>query len=140
MNSNGDVGYMKEERVCNICKEKKEITEFYRDKSSSGGRMYRCKSCDRKKSKKWQRESGYNSRRSNYNSQRAQRIAKSKVRTAVKSGVLPKAKTTSCADCGGQAREYHHWSYKDEHWLDVVPLCVSCHRARHYGPKRQALA
>ena len=27
----------------------------------------------------------------------------------------------------------HHWSYEREHWLDVIPLCLSCHRKVHIG-------
>lgn len=25
----------------------------------------------------------------------------------------------------------HHWSYKEEHWLDVIWLCVKCHAEEH---------
>jgi hypothetical protein len=28
---------------------------------------------------------------------------------------------------------YHHHSYEPAHWLDVIPLCASCHRAVHNG-------
>lgn len=37
----------------------------------------------------------------------------------------------SCTRCGVQAQEYHHWSYEQEHWLDVIPLCRSCHDKLH---------
>lgn len=53
------------------------------------------------------------------------------VSNAVKLGVLPSAKTLVCRKCGAQAEQYHHWSYEPEHWLDVVPVCVECHREIH---------
>ena len=60
--------------------------------------------------------------------------AKNKVNNAINEGKMPSVKTRSCADCGGQAQHYHHESYEPEHWLDAVPLCVSCHKKRHAKP------
>lgn len=60
--------------------------------------------------------------------------AKNKVNNAINEGKMPSVKTRSCADCGGQAQHYHHESYAPEHWLDVVPLCRSCHKKRHAKP------
>ena len=53
-----------------------------------------------------------------------------KVRLAVKAGKLTK---TDCADCGssGPVQGHHHNGYDDEHALDVVWLCRSCHLSRH---------
>lgn len=51
---------------------------------------------------------------------------------AVKIGRLPRVSTLKCQDCGESAREYHHWSYEPEHWLDVIPLCKNHHSARHH--------
>ncbi len=28
---------------------------------------------------------------------------------------------------------YHHWSYEEQRWLDVIPLCLSCHAGVHSG-------
>ncbi len=30
-----------------------------------------------------------------------------------------------------EAQNYHHHSYKKEHWLDVIPLCEICHKGLH---------
>ncbi len=81
-------------------------------------------------------KSKHNAWTSNYrrsNSDKAK--AHNAVAVAVVQGRLPKASTCSCAHCGGGATEYHHWSYASEHWLDVVPLCHSCHMKIHFGPK-----
>jgi hypothetical protein len=58
----------------------------------------------------------------------AARIA---VNEAVKLGRLPNAKDLLCADCLTDAREYdHHLGYGLDHWLDVQPVCRSCHLER----------
>lgn len=59
------------------------------------------------------------------------RQAHSAVWNAIKNGKLIPAKELECANCGNDAHEYHHWSYKKEHWLDVIPLCCSCHKLEH---------
>lgn len=58
-----------------------------------------------------------------YSHRRAQEV----VSEAIKAGKLPPARECSCVICGETAKEYHHWSYQREHWLDVIPLCVTCH-------------
>lgn len=60
-----------------------------------------------------------------------QRKAHAKVRDAIKAGRIPRADTLICNRCGSQARDYHHWSYLPEHWLDVEPLCRNCHLKHH---------
>jgi hypothetical protein len=47
----------------------------------------------------------------------------------VKNGTMPHAWELTCADCGGQARDYHHEDYDKP--MKVVPLCRSCHKKRH---------
>lgn len=57
--------------------------------------------------------------------------ARAAVSYAIKSGRLLPATEHACLDCGVQAEHYHHESYAEENWLNVVPLCVECHFARH---------
>lgn len=59
------------------------------------------------------------------------------VNMAVASDKMPRVDTLVCAKCEKSAKEYHHWSYETEHWLDVVPLCRSCHRLIHTEMKRE---
>lgn len=55
--------------------------------------------------------------------------AHSAVYRAVRDGRLPHASDLACNQCGNQALDYHHHNgYSREHWLDVIPLCRSCHR------------
>jgi len=58
------------------------------------------------------------------------------VRDAIKRKQIKPAKKCKCADCGQKAEHLHHESYAPEKWLDVVPLCRSCHRKRHIMSKQ----
>ena len=54
------------------------------------------------------------------------------VQKAVRANKLPRISTLKCATCKSQAQHYHHWlGYDRSHWLDVVPLCIRCHRYLH---------
>lgn len=52
------------------------------------------------------------------------------VKYAVRIGRIPKATDCLCEKCGRPAVHYHHWSYAREHRLDVIPLCIPCHKGR----------
>lgn len=54
--------------------------------------------------------------------------ARRAVAHAVAMGSLLNAKSMACHFCGKEAVEYHHHlGYAQEHFLDVVPTCLSCH-------------
>lgn len=42
-------------------------------------------------------------------------------------------KPCNCSVCGKTNCEIqgHHWSYLEEHWLDVIWLCIECHNKEH---------
>jgi hypothetical protein len=73
-------------------------------------------------------------RHSGMEAQRRQRdkirqTAAAAVHKAVRNGRLPKASELKCTCCPAQAVEYHHHNgYDKAHWLDVIPLCIKCHR------------
>lgn len=52
------------------------------------------------------------------------------VNNALRSGLLIRPSACSCCskECKPQG---HHWSYLEEHWLDVVWLCTRCHADEH---------
>ena len=57
--------------------------------------------------------------------------ARCAVMHAIEAGKLPRPDTLKCS-CGKQAKEYHHYKgYKPEHWFDVIPKCIKCHRKLH---------
>ena len=50
------------------------------------------------------------------------------VENAIRKGKLPQPDTLKCHYCPAQAKEYHHHKgYAPEYWLDVIPVCLSCH-------------
>lgn len=129
-------------KTCSKCKETKPMSEFYKDRSKKDGLRSWCKSCFKRyrKSEKSkacdkaykQSENGkatmkqFNARHPNY------RKAMQAVNNAVAAGRLPRPDTLLCSYCPKPAQQYHHHKgYELEHWLDVVPVCLECHRTIH---------
>lgn len=51
---------------------------------------------------------------------------------AILSGKLFRPNTLLCCYCPKPAQQYHHWhGYAKEHWLDVIAVCIDCHRKIH---------
>jgi len=63
------------------------------------------------------------------------RKAKAKVNNALITGKISKVDT--CEMCGNSEfkTEAHHWSYNEEHWLNVLWVCRKCHNNIHKGVK-----
>jgi len=58
------------------------------------------------------------------------RKAQSAASNAVRGGKLQKK--TLCEHCLLEKKlQKHHWSYDEQHWLDVIWLCTSCHGKEH---------
>ena len=56
------------------------------------------------------------------------RSARNAVNNAIKKDMIPAVHTLICP-CGNSAQEYHHHlGYEPEHWLDVIPICIPCHK------------
>ena len=60
-------------------------------------------------------------------------LARNAVSHAVEQKQLVPAFTLECGqNCGRPAFDYHHHlGYEPEHWLDVVPVCRTCHAKIH---------
>lgn len=70
------------------------------------------------KQKRWS-DSNPNKRKAHY-----------KLSNAIRDGYL--IKENHCSSCfSTQNIQAHHWSYLEEHWLDVIWLCSSCHGKEH---------
>lgn len=68
----------------------------------------------------------YNDRHPNYIK------ATNAVNNAIKADKLPRADTRLCYYCPKPAQEYHHWhGYEPECWMNVVPICIKCHKKEH---------
>lgn len=66
-----------------------------------------------------------------YKNSHDKKRARGTVSQAASEGRLPPIATLSCVLCGNNAQEYHHHSYEREYWLDVIPLCKTCHNKVH---------
>ena len=110
---------------CFRCKLWKQRSQFNTDRSRGDGLTASCADCRRVKIRR--------KRKDTILSKKIQSQAASAVSYEVKRGYMIPAKTLPCRDCGKSAQEYHHHlGYKKPHWLDVIPLCKSCHVQRHW--------
>ena len=132
---------------CAKCGIEKSRSEFSRRTASKDGLCYLCKECDKKASAKWRKENPeYPAKWAKENPEKLavfnvrsnrkrglkypERVkARSAVSHALRDGRLHKH---PCS-CGKTEVEGHHWSYEEEHWLDVEWLCIKCHRKLHKG-------
>ena len=58
------------------------------------------------------------------------RKAQSAASNALRDGKLQRK--TVCEHCNLEKKlQKHHWSYEEQHWLDVIWLCTSCHGKEH---------
>lgn len=59
------------------------------------------------------------------------RKAHNSVNNAIRDGILHKPdKCEHCEEVSDKIQG-HHWSYEEEHWLDVMWLCPACHGKEH---------
>jgi hypothetical protein len=147
-------------KQCSKCNELKPLTAFCKDSKGKDGYKAYCKDCKKAQDKSY-RDNPINldnikHHRRNMSSQYKGRYkgkyketitkcvtnwydhtlgakkAHRAVSRAVKNGDLPKVSSLSCEICGNRAHHYHHHAgYEPTHWLDVIPLCVKCHRQTH---------
>ncbi len=142
-------------KQCCCCKTDKPVSEFYKQRSLPDGLHKQCKSCckayfDTDEFRKKKREvygprykeqqieyrkhpdvmNRSNARGRLYRKKYTMRWnARDRVNKEVRAGRLPSPKTLTCTVCNNKAQEYHHHrGYKIHHWLDVVPICIKCHR------------
>jgi len=55
--------------------------------------------------------------------------ARMTVGNAVIAGKIPHPTTLKCANCNNSAEQYHHHKgYAKEQWLNVIPVCLPCHK------------
>lgn len=101
-----------------------QLTEEYRKIKQAASARYRKKPTSRAKL----RESYARWRTTNPNSTKAHK-AHQAVRRALRKGSL--VRPDRCSECFTVCKPHgHHESYAPEHWLDVIWLCVRCHRKR----------
>ncbi len=123
---------------CKICMSKYQRLPHVKAKNAVFMREYSRTPRGREASARWRETEKYKEGRlrssQKYREAYPQRKrANDCVQKAVKRKGFPRATTKSCNYCHKQAAVYHHWSYLQEHWLDVIPVCRMCHAAIHKG-------
>lgn len=136
-------------KPCIICKEEKELNEFYKHSEMKDGHVNKCKSCYRKQSderskrlfldKDWRESEKTRSREKYYRLYADGRHYPSKER---KKEIMKKhnekypekykAKSaTSKMKKQAIGNQLHHWSYNQEHYKDVIELTKTNHAKAH---------
>ena len=143
-------------KECIKCGEGKDLSAFPKNKGNKDGRHGKCRVCTNDylrahratpagaaKEKQRQQERYLRDQENIRERHRGYRLAHPErnkandaIKTAVRRGELAPASACQCNDCSKPAVDLHHHSYEPKHWLDVVPLCASCHRIRHAYPER----
>jgi hypothetical protein len=118
------------DKICRVCHQQKPLSEFYTDAKSHDGLTTLCKDCTKEASRQYRASPRGRAMRKLRRYKDKQKIrARDAVSNAIKRGELPKAQTCQCVHCGRTASVYHHHKgYRKEHFLDVEPVCDSCHQ------------
>lgn len=106
------------------------MTAFYRNINSRDGKTSLCQECAKEASRRYRMSPRGKAMRKLRRYRDKQKIrARDAVSNAIKRGELPPLSTSGCIHCGQPATAYHHHKgYKQDHFLDVVPVCHACHQ------------
>lgn len=142
---------IQEKKICNKCKQLKFLNNFGREKKSFDGRRSICKDCRAEYQREYYHSGNGKSVNERYFLSEKGRVAKREgqkrykkrypkkvkagkaVEYAIRQGHLLHPSDCLCAICSSRnAEHYHHYmGYEKDHWLDVMPVCISCHNDIH---------
>lgn len=126
-------------KTCSLCREEKNLLDFFRSSKNKDGLQAYCKSCCKKSKQNsgWKKEP--RKRREYANKYRANNtpkvIAWKLMNLAIRTGFLKKM---PCEVCGCQDSLGHHESYQRP--LDITWLCAAHHGARHKEIRDQSVS
>jgi hypothetical protein len=144
-------------KVCFKCSLEKQLTDFYKHKKTSDGHLGKCKTCTKFDSNKREKELRKNPEWIEKEKERAREkyhrlgykdkhrpIKEQKIESTRrhKEKYPYKKKATNASQRIkklNKSNHNHHWSYREEHWKDVIELDVKTHNLIHrlmdYDPK-----
>lgn len=132
-------------KTCFKCGAEKPLTEYYQHKQMGDGHLNKCKCCTKMDARARRFDPRFREKVLSYDRQRGDRrseetkmahrvarpheyAARTKLANAVRDGRVEKA--DRCAHCRAIGRLHgHHEDYSKP--LDVIWLCVACHRQLH---------
>lgn len=141
-------------RRCYSCNLEKDVKDFYKDKSKSGGYDYKCKDCKKKSSSEYRKNnrekylhyfrthprinsparlkylSEYAKSHPQKERDKKELIAQRKLQYAVDTGKIIRL---PCSICGKTKSEAHHPDYSKP--LEVIWFCRSHHKLHHARTK-----
>lgn len=144
-------------KICFKCNSEKSFSEFYVHPRMHDGHLNKCKECTKKDSTKHRWDNIEKVRNYDRNRPKSERVkirnrlyskywtSKNKEKRkahgifmrALKKGIIFKAE--KCIVCGSNGKlEAHHEDYNKP--LDVLWLCISCHRCLHRDLKKSLTA
>ncbi|QGH72742.1 MAG: putative HNHc nuclease [Podoviridae sp. ctQNx1] len=138
------------EKECYVCKNSKNLSEFYKHKGMADGHLNMCKECSKLRSTQWRdeniehcrahdRERAKNPERKELAKKVNERWKKDNANKRAANVILGNAvrdgriEKLPCFICGGKA-EAHHPDY--DRPLDVVWLCPVHHKEIHFKKER----
>ena len=125
---------------CPRCKETKTLSDFQKNRSTPDGRQGWCRICQNQAGRRYKKTDRGRASLKRTRTKHPDHVrAKNAVTRAVHAGKIPRATALGCTDCSRMAEHYHHESYAPGRWLDVDPLCMQCHTARHHRPAAEIL-
>ena len=119
-------------RICNACKEDKELLLFYRDKTRKLGRAYECKLCAKARVTQYNKQPEVLEKMNliDQTTERHKVRAKTVTRMRVRNGTI--IRPGCCSKCKKKCKpEGHHPDYNKP--KEIIWLCSECHKGIHNG-------